>query len=81
MADGNDWKKADFTAIFKGDKASPCNYRLVSLTSHESEVLESLIRDSIFEHVKNFNLIRDTQEVFWKKLMLNKLASISGICN
>jgi endonuclease/exonuclease/phosphatase family metal-dependent hydrolase len=64
----DDWKKANVTAIFKkGDKSSPCNYRPVSLTSVVCKVLESLIRDNIVEHVRKFNLIRETQHGFVKK--------------
>jgi len=64
----NDWKQANVTAIFKkGDKTSPCNNRPVSLTSHVCKLLESLIRDSILEHVKKFNFIRNTQHGFRKK--------------
>ena len=63
-----DWKKANVTAIFKkGEKSSPCNYRPVSLTSQVCKVLESLIRDSILEHVRKYNLIKESQHGFVKK--------------
>jgi len=64
----NDWKKANVTAIFKkGDKSSPCNYRPVSLTSHVCKVLESLVRDTIVDQVRKFNLIREMKHGFVKK--------------
>ena len=64
----NDWKKANVTAMFKkGDKSSPCNYRPVSLTSQVCKVLQSLIRDNILEHVRKFNLVRETQHGFVRK--------------
>ena len=40
-----DWKKANVTSIYKnkGTKSQPCNYRPVSLTSHISKTMESII--------------------------------------
>ena len=62
-----DWKKANVTAIFKkGEKSLPCNYRPVSLTS---QVCKSLIRNNILEHVRKYNLIRESQHGFVKKVM------------
>jgi len=61
-------KKANVTAIFfKGDKSLPCNYRPVSLPSHVCKVLETIVRYTIVDHVKKFNLIRETQHGFVKK--------------
>ena len=63
-----EWKKANVTAIYKkGGKDLSCNYRPVSLTSHVCKILESIIRDGIVEHVKKYNLIRDSQHGFVKK--------------
>ena len=62
-----DWKKANVTAIFKkGDKAMPCNYRPISLTSHVCKVVESIVRDSIIDHVRRYKLIKDSQHGFSK---------------
>ena len=49
-----DWKKANVTPIYKnkGTKSQPCNYRPVSLTSHISKTMESIIRDEIIRHLK-----------------------------
>ena len=61
-------EKANVTAIFKkGEKSSPCNYKPVSLTSQICKVLESLIRDNILEHVRKYNLIRESLHGFVKK--------------
>jgi Reverse transcriptase (RNA-dependent DNA polymerase) len=63
----SDWKKANITAIFKkGDESSSSNYRPISLTSHVCKVLESIVRDSILDHVKKHELIRESQHGFAK---------------
>ena len=47
-----DWKLANVTPIFKkGSKGDPANYRPVSLTSVCCKVMESIIRDSIVDHL------------------------------
>jgi hypothetical protein len=50
-----DWKLANVTPIFKkGKRSDPGNYRPVSLTSVCCRILESIIRDSMMDHlVKN----------------------------
>ncbi len=48
----NDWKEANVTPIFKkGSKASPLNYRPVSLTSVSCKIVESVIRDALTDHL------------------------------
>jgi len=48
-----DWRNANVTPIFKkGDKNDPANYRPVSLTSQVCKVLESIVRERIFSHLK-----------------------------
>ena len=49
-----DWKKANVTPIYKNKrtKSQPCNYRPVSLTSHISKTMESIIRDEIIRHLQ-----------------------------
>ena len=60
-----DWKRANITPIFKkGSKASPGNYRPVSLTSVLCKVMESIIGDAIVLHLNKHNLIRDSQHGF-----------------
>ena len=39
-----------------GDKSLSSIYRPISLASQVCEVLESIVRDSIAEHVENLNL-------------------------
>ena len=56
-----DWKRTNVTAIYKkGSKASSCNYRPISLTSQICKVMDSIVRDHMTQHLKKFNLIRDT---------------------
>ena len=41
-----EWKQAHITSIYEeGDKSDAGNYRLVSLTSVECKVMESIIKD------------------------------------
>ena len=62
-----DWKSANITPIFKkGSKASPGNYRPVSLTSILCKVMESIVRDAIVQHLTNYRLIRDSQHGFMR---------------
>ena len=63
-----DWKKANVTPIYKnkGTKSEPCNYRPVSLTSHISKTMESIIRDEIIRHLQKNELIKPSQHGFWK---------------
>jgi hypothetical protein len=52
-----EWKVANVTPIFqKGSKADPGNYRPVSLTSVCCKLLESILRDSMMEHLLSKNL-------------------------
>ena len=60
-----DWKLANVTPIFKkGRKDDASNYRPVSLTCVVCKVLERIIKDSIWEHLNKYRLIRDTQHGF-----------------
>ena len=63
-----DWKKANVTPIYKnkGTKSQPCNYRPVSLISHISKTMESIIRDEIIRHLQKNELIKPSQHGFWK---------------
>jgi hypothetical protein len=57
-----DWKLANVTPIFKkGKRSDPGNYRPVSLTSVCCQILESIIRDSMMDHLIKNNLLRDSQ--------------------
>ena len=58
----DDWKLANITAIFKkGAKKDPSNYRPVSLTSVTCKLLETIIRDNIFGHMKRNKLFSKKQ--------------------
>jgi hypothetical protein len=60
-----DWKDANVTPIFKkGSKSAPGNYRPVSLTSVSCKLMESIIRDSVTEHLSSNNLIGKSQHGF-----------------
>ena len=62
-----DWKVANVSPIFKkGAKSDPANYRPVSLTAVCCKVFESLLRDSIVEHLDANNLLADSQHGFIK---------------
>ena len=61
----SEWKKANITAIFKkGSKKLAGKYRPVSLTSVVCKLMESIIRDSIMEHMSNNNLLNSRQYGF-----------------
>ena len=60
-----DWRIANVTPIFKkGSRASPGNYRPVSLTSIPCRVMESCIRDELMVHLLRNRLIGSSQHGF-----------------
>ena len=59
------WKTANITAIYKsGDKKFTGNYRPVSLTCIICKLLEKMIRESIVNHMKKYDLFSDKQYGF-----------------
>ena len=61
----DDWRRANVTPIFKkGDRNDPANYRPVSLTSQVCKVLESIVKEQMFDHLKNNNLLSEEQHGF-----------------
>ena len=63
-----DWKRANVIPIFKkGEISDPGNYRPISLTSAVCKVLESIIRESIIEHMTCNSLISNAQHGFLPK--------------
>ena len=61
----DDWRKANITPIYKkGDRNDPSNYRPVSLTSQVCKIMESIIKEEIFEHLTDHNLLSDGQHGF-----------------
>jgi len=64
----HDWKLANVTPIHKqGNRNRPDNYRPISLTCHLSKVMESIVRDTITQHLEKFNLIKGSQHGFRRK--------------
>ena len=79
-----DWRRANVSAIYKkGPRDKPENYRPVSLTCQVCKLLESVLRDSIVEHLQLFSLIKDTQHGFVKKrsCLSNLLKFLNFTCN
>ena len=61
----NDWKIAHVIPVFKkSSKSEFKNYRLKSLTYILCKTLESIIKDSINEHLIKYNLIKNSQHGF-----------------
>ena len=59
------WKKAHVTPIHKkGSKVVPGNYRPVSLTSVIGNMMESIVKDQLVEHMMLYNLFCDAQHGF-----------------
>ena len=64
-----DWKTANVRPIFKkGSRKEAGNYRPVSLTSQicRPKLLESVVRDSIVNHLETNKLIADSQHGFMR---------------
>ena len=60
-----DWKLANVTPIFKkGSKGDAGNYRPVSLTAVVCKVMESILKDSVMQHLINNSILNDTQHGF-----------------
>jgi hypothetical protein len=62
-----DWKQANVCVIFKkGLKALPENYHPISLTSHLCKIFESILKDSMVEHIDRYSLLNSSQHGFLK---------------
>ena len=56
------WKKANVSAVLKkGARKLPSNYRPISLTCIACKVMESILRDQIYEHVMSNSLLSASQ--------------------
>jgi len=63
-----EWKRANVTPLFKkGSKGNPGNYRPISLTSYIGKVMESILKDKMFDHLVNNKLINKSQHGFTPK--------------
>ena len=63
----SDWKIAEVRPIFKkGSKTSPGNYRPVSLTSIICKVFEGFVRNVLYKHLVDNNLLSEEQYGFCK---------------
>ena len=61
----SDWKRANVVPLFKkGNKNERQNYRPISLTSQVCKIFESIIKDSIMEHLIKYQLIASSQHGF-----------------
>ena len=79
-----DLKLANVSAIFKNDtKDNAGNYRPASLTAHACKLLESILRDNIIMHIREFNLINSSQHGFVKNrsCLTNFLKFLEYVCN
>ena len=62
-----DWRDAHVTPLHKKGSRTKCNnYRPVSLTSQICKLMERLIFDSLWQHVKQNNIIHCSQHGFQK---------------
>ena len=62
-----DWKVAFVSPIFKaGDKSDVKNYRQVSVVSTFSKILEIIIRNKMFNHIGQYDLLSGSQHGFLK---------------
>jgi len=69
-----DWRKANATSNFKkGRKEDPGNYRLVSLTSTPRKVMEQVILDTTFKHMKDKKVLWSSQH---REVMLKQLENL-----
>ena len=60
-----DWRIAHVVPLFKkGSRSKPGNYRPVSLTSVVGKLMESILRDSIYNYLDRQDLIRSSQHGF-----------------
>ena len=58
----NEWKSAEVRPIFKkGDKTKPGNYRPVSLTSVVCKLMETFIKNALYKHLIDNEILSKEQ--------------------
>ena len=64
----SDWTKANVSHIFKkGEKGYPSNYRPISLTCIQCNVMEHIIASNLTAHLNKHNILYDLQHGFRQK--------------
>ena len=59
-----EWKMANVSPIFKGNRKVAANYRPVSLTSISCKIMEAAVRETILTHLKRNSLLSTRQFSF-----------------
>ena len=66
-----DWLTANIIPVYKkGSRSIPSNYRLISLTSVCSKVIEHIVFHSIMQHVEHYGISSEFQHGF-RRVKLN----------
>lgn len=61
----SDWKKKKTIPIFKkGKRKDTGNYRLISLTSVPSKIIEQILLETMTKHMQNTGMLSDSQHGF-----------------
>ena len=78
------WRKANVTPIFKkGDINDPANYRPVSFTSQVCKVMESIVKERVFDHLNSNNVLSEEQHGFreGRSCLFNLLTTLENWTN
>ncbi|XP_069752392.1 titin homolog [Narcine bancroftii] len=83
LATGNmleDWRMANVVPSFKkGNRENPGNYRPVRLMPVVCKLLERILKDTVYEHLEKYSLLKDSQHGFVKgRLCLMSLITLQS---